>query len=110
MRTITIMTTRSGPISGLIFSCTQALSGPGARYTAVFRTRFHRKQDCRSAELGRVGRLMQPARQVGAETSLGRPHKTSFYSIMGISTSTRRCGTINILIQLGPSLQPRYDF
>src|SRR5436305_14657249 len=51
----TIMTTRSGPISSANLLAHSALSGIRAQLTAVFRTRFHRKQDCRSAELGRFG-------------------------------------------------------
>jgi len=75
------MTTRSGPIFSADLLAHSALSGIRARFTAVFRTRFHRKQDCRSAELGRVGVSCSLPVRWELETSLGTPHKTSLYSI-----------------------------
>jgi hypothetical protein len=50
----------------LTFARAAHLQNQARERTAAFRTRFHRKQDCktvRSAELGRVGRSVPPARE-----------------------------------------------
>jgi len=63
-----MMTTRSGPISAADFPASQVLFPALAReHCRISEHASTASKTSRSAELGRVRRLMQSARKVGAE-------------------------------------------
>jgi hypothetical protein len=76
------MTTRSGPISAADFLALQVLAEP-SRGSAPPHSEHAStaSKTCRSAELGRVGCLMQPAREMGVELPSADRRKLAFIAL-----------------------------